>query len=68
MLLVLLVAATAQPPPPPRPPIAQATARGRVLHAEPASRLWKDGKAQTREILVREVDGALTRLLLVEHQ
>jgi hypothetical protein len=68
MLLVLLLAATAAPAPKPGTAAARATAQGRVLHAEPASRVWKEGSAQKREIVVREADGSLTRLRLVEHE
>ncbi|WP_028969649.1 hypothetical protein [Sphingomonas sp. URHD0057] len=67
MLFVLFVVASA-PPLPRLPAVAQATARGRVIRGEPASREWKEGSAHKREILVREADGSLTRLRLVEHE
>jgi hypothetical protein len=68
-MLLLLLLASSSTPPPRGAAVVQASARGRIVRAEPASREWKEkGSAHKREILVREADGSLTRLRLVEHE
>lgn len=66
--LILLAAASAQPP---RPAAItrQPKASVRILRAEPASREWnRKSGAHKREMLVREADGTMTRLRLVEYE
>jgi len=70
MLFILFLVSAAAAEPKPALAIAQARASVRILQAKPASEEWKeeDGGVHKREILVREADGRVTRLRLVEHE
>lgn len=69
MLMFLALAAAAAPGTPP-PVASTAQASVRLLHAQSASK--KDWEAadpsHKREILVKEADGRMTRVRLIEHE
>ena len=67
--LLLLAAASTQPPPVRVGAAREARATGRIVRFEQVSREWNDrAPVQRREILIRESDGRMTRLRLVEHE
>ena len=78
MILLLALAAVAAPqaaPDPGRPSpsatvAASASATVRILHSATASsKDWsRPARGQKREVLVREADGRVTRLRLIEHE
>jgi len=78
MILLLALAAVAAPqaaPDPGRPSpsaavAASASATVRILHSATASsKDWsRPAGGQKREVLVREADGRVTRLRLIEHE
>ena len=70
MLFILFLASAPAEQARPALAFAQAKISVRILEAKPASREWReqDGTAHKRVVLIREADGRVTRLRLIEHE
>lgn len=70
MLFILLLASAPAERASPALTLAQARVSVRILQGKPASREWGEEEvtAHKRVVLIREADGRVTRLRMIEHE